>query len=181
MMNNIYTNTQNYNITANYMSVRNRPTAENIITSFREGNKMVVVWFNQSARRGLGANRERRIKIGTRLFKRLARQGVLNLQDTDYRLYESGYLVNYVKRDRNYIRRIIIRWRDNSNMLIKAIPLGKLGVNDTLNIIVETLYGENVKVRVDDVYYTLNDYNVSRLIYQIQNEMISEVADGITE
>lgn len=180
-MNNIYTNSQNYNINQTYMSGRNRPTAENIITSFREGNKMVVVWFNQSARRGLGANRERRMIIGGRQFKRLARQGVLNLQDTDYRLYPSGYLVNYVKRDRNYIKRIILKWRDDDDTLIKAIPLGKIGVNDTLNLIVETLYGENVKVRVDDVYYTLNDYNVSRLIYQIQNGLISEVADGITE
>ena len=154
------------------MSERQKPTADNIITSFKEGNNIVVVWLNERTNK----IKERRIKIGTRMFKRFARQGVIDISDTDYRLSDGGNMVlNVVKRMRNQI----VKWKLSDNNAT-SIDITTLGIDRTISLIVEVLYGENIKVKAGSTYYTLNDINVNRLVQNIRNNLVSADADGIS-
>ena len=154
------------------MTERQKPNADNIITSFREGNALVVVWLNERTNKV----KERRIKIGTRTFKRLARQGAIDISQTDYRLSDDGSMVlNVVKRMRNQI----VKWRLSDNNAT-TLDFTSLGVDRTIQLIIEVLYGENVKVKAGYTYYTLNDINVNRLTNNIRNNLVSAEADGIS-
>lgn len=153
------------------MASRARPNAENIITSFKEGNKMVLLWLNERTNKV----KERRIKIGARQFKRLARQGAIDLTGTGYKRFASGMVINV----KNRLRNKIIKWRQSDDNEVN-LNLNDLGIDGTIELIIEVLYGENIKVKAGDTYYTLNDINVSRLVNNIRNNLVSADADGIS-
>jgi len=157
----------------NIMAERQQPNAENILSSWKVGNTIAMVWLNMRS----GKIKERRVRIGTRTFKRLARDAGINISKTDYRLsYGGDMVINIGKKIRNQIARWLVGNNNETN-----INLTELGVSRTIEIIIEVLYGTNTKVRAGNTFYTLNDINVARLVNNIRLGLVSADADGISE
>ena len=166
------------------------PTINNVITDFYDinTNRIIVVWFNDR----LNKNVERKVKIGTKTFKQYVRSGIISAAtalEVGFRLYDSGLVINV--RRRQYRRNLKVLRQDIQNWLNQNMDYEleirfadyEGGMNQVLDTIVNVAYGTNVVVRVGDIHYTLNDYNLARLRNEIEAQMFDEevMNIGITQ
>lgn len=169
---------------------RRKPTINNVITDFYDinTNRIIVVWFNDR----LNKNVERKVKIGTKTFKQYVRSGIISAAtalEVGFRLYDSGLVINV--RRRQYRRNLKVLRQDIQNWLNQNMDYEleirfadyEGGMNQVLDTIVNVAYGTNVVVRVGDIHYTLNDYNLARLRNEIEAQMFDEevMNIGITQ
>ena len=173
------------------MSNRRKPTINNVITSFYDEtrNVIIIIWFNDRTNK----NAERKVKVGTPAFKRYVRQGVIDAgtaQDVGFRLYESGLVVNVRRRQyrRNVklLKKEIISWLQNNMSYDLEIQFNNYenGYNEVIDIVLEVAGASQngIVASVGDVYYTLNDYNIARLRGAIQAQFVDEnVVIGVSE
>ena len=123
--------------------------------------------------------RTKKLKYGSRLHKTLMRTGLVSTKDTDY-IIEGNRLINYTKRELRKLNKQLVMFKVKKQRTT-TIDTTKLGVEKTILQVIKLLGSENPLIQVGNTFYTINDLNRTNLINAIQDVMIGNMPDGISE